>query len=421
MASGVAVVGIAIIAGPSVAMTWAGIFGYVAAVLSPVLLLRFVKRPEGWIRFRVRQPSRRSIWMAALVVVLLSASWIIVRVIRGIEDVPDVRGMSLSAAERKLKSVDVLVPVSAIQRRRARLPKGQVMAQQPAPGEHVEGHVTGSLVVSRGVKVPPLVDSTRAQAVGDLQAAGLRVGEVTEQSSSTHPRGTVVEQEPAAGTDANPEEPVDLVVSKGVCVKAVVGKSTAVALRLLRADGFDVALEATFATSQPRGRIVSQQPVEGTCIDSGERVSLTESLGPEPRATITTPRPGKRDAPRRVGNPFRVIGTLRQDQVESRQHFWLVIRAPFGLIPKSLSAEGLPHRSSWSKEISETGEGLPNGRFTLLVIKVNSTANKRIMRWFRRGAASDRYPAFGGDGTDGTGAGQLPGLQILARVPNLKI
>src|SRR5262249_4350117 len=76
------------------------------------------------------------------------------------------------------------------------------------------------------VTVPNVVGLTQAAASTALVNAGLVVGTVTQQSSTTVPAGSVISQLPAAGAQADSGSAVDLVVSSGppqVAVPNVVG------------------------------------------------------------------------------------------------------------------------------------------------------------------------------------------------------
>jgi Neuraminidase (sialidase) len=77
-----------------------------------------------------------------------------------------------------------------------------------------------SLVVSKGpdavnVTVPNVVNQTQAAAQSAITGAGLTVGAVTQQFSSTVPAGQVISQNPAAGASVASGAAVSLVVSKG--------------------------------------------------------------------------------------------------------------------------------------------------------------------------------------------------------------
>lgn len=335
---------------------------------------------------------------------------------REITTVPDVHGLSLPAARDALDNAGVLIAADGVERKRAHETRGRVIGQEPSPGEHVQGPITGSLVVSRGLRVPRVVGSAHPEAAQQLRKAGLRIGAASSEFASTRqPRDTIIEQDPRAGADATPGSAVDIVLSQGIRIPNVVGRAVNAAQRMLRSAGFEVVSQRQFDAT-PEGLVVAQEPGGGDGLDFGARITLIESRGPEPRGRILGLRAGSS-----VPITYRVRVRLRPDQLRSGSHFWLAVDAPSGLIPKSTNEQELPRRVTSGKLISETGQGLPSPRYDLVLISVDSTGNQRIRRWFATGRRTGRYPAFTGPGTDGLGAGRLSGLQVLARVRNLQI
>jgi beta-lactam-binding protein with PASTA domain len=74
------------------------------------------------------------------------------------------------------------------------------------------------LVISSGpapAVVPNVVGQAQATATSAITGAGLAVGTVTQQSSSTVPSGSVISESPAAGTSVATGSTVNLVVSSG--------------------------------------------------------------------------------------------------------------------------------------------------------------------------------------------------------------
>src|SRR5579859_6958082 len=68
---------------------------------------------------------------------------------------------------------------------------------------------------SNSVKVPNVVGDTQAAASTAITGAGLKVGTVTTQSSSTVASGEVISESPAAATTVTKGSAVTLVVSSG--------------------------------------------------------------------------------------------------------------------------------------------------------------------------------------------------------------
>src|SRR5204862_1233670 len=93
-------------------------------------------------------------------------------------------------------------------------------------------------IVARGpaqVAVPNVVGQAQVAAASAITGAGLTVGTVTQQSSSTVAAGSVISESPTAGTRVAIGSAVSLVVSSGapppaqVAVPNVVGQAQAAA------------------------------------------------------------------------------------------------------------------------------------------------------------------------------------------------
>ena len=98
------------------------------------------------------------------------------------------------------------------------VPFGYVISENPAAGTQVNVGSAVNLVVSSGpaqVAVPNVVGQTQAAATTAITSASLVVGTLTTASSSTVPAGSVISENPAAGTPVNVGSAVSLVVSAG--------------------------------------------------------------------------------------------------------------------------------------------------------------------------------------------------------------
>jgi beta-lactam-binding protein with PASTA domain len=138
--------------------------------------------------------------------------------------------------------------------------------------------------------VPDVVGMTREAADSALAAADLRTGTVTEQFSETVPAGTVISQNPAAGTRVRRGSAVDLAVSKGperVSVPDVVGMTEAAAEAALTTARLTVGnVTQEYHETVPAGTVISQNPAAGTSVAPGTAVDLVVSQGPTPSQTI---------------------------------------------------------------------------------------------------------------------------------------
>ena len=96
------------------------------------------------------------------------------------------------------------------------VPVGSVISESPSAGTSVSGGSAVNLVISTGVAVPNVVGQTQTAATSAITAAGLVLGTVTTASSTTVPSGSVISENPSAGTKVNGGSAVALVVSTGL-------------------------------------------------------------------------------------------------------------------------------------------------------------------------------------------------------------
>ena len=154
--------------------------------------------------------------------------------------VPNVVALTQAAASSALTAASLTVG-TVTTASSLTVPAGSVISQNPAAATDVVINTAVALVVSSGlphVAVPNVVALTQAAASSALTAASLTVGTVTTASSLTVPAGSVISQNPAAGTDVVINTAVALVVSSGlphVAVPNVVALTQAAASSALTA------------------------------------------------------------------------------------------------------------------------------------------------------------------------------------------
>ena len=172
------------------------------------------------------------------------------------------------------------------------VPRGRVIATTPAGGTTIEVGSTVILDVSRGreqVEVPDVVGESEDSARDELQGAGLRVGEVTEEASEEEP-GTVIEQSPASGEQVARGEPVDLVIAQAVAVPDVVDSTEEEATATLEEAGFEVRVREQVVTDEAEdGVVLDQSPAPDEERRQGSRVTIV--VGRLDPAATPTPTP----------------------------------------------------------------------------------------------------------------------------------
>ena len=142
-------------------------------------------------------------------------------------------------------------------------------------------------------KVPDVTGLTLQKATKELENAGFSLGDVTYRAapSSTTAEGTVLEQDPAAGTKAEEGSKVNLVVSGTQKKKMpdLIGMSEADATKALTDAGFSLdRVQRVFSADVPVGMVVDQAPSAGSDTPLGTPVTLAVSKGPAPTPSTAT-------------------------------------------------------------------------------------------------------------------------------------
>ena len=132
-------------------------------------------------------------------------------------NVPNVVGIAQATAESNITGAGLTVGTVSTQSS-ASVPSGDVISQNPTAGSTVAAGSAVDLVVSTGpasVTVPNVVGLSQAAAESNITGVGLTVGTVSSQSSATVAAGSVISQNPTAGTNVSAGSSVDIVVSTG--------------------------------------------------------------------------------------------------------------------------------------------------------------------------------------------------------------
>ncbi len=173
--------------------------------------------------------------------------------------------------------------------------QGEVFRQDPPPDTVLNRGDTVSYWVSTGrpqVTVPDLSNMTQSAATSAITSAGLTLGTVTPQTSTTVPSGEVISQVPAAHKKVDKGATVSIVVSSGspspspsptpttspttsgVAVPNMLGVDSSTAEQQLTAVGLQVAYRQKPNTGQPSGTVVKIKPDAGTVVPAGSTVLL---------------------------------------------------------------------------------------------------------------------------------------------------
>lgn len=160
--------------------------------------------------------------------------------------------------------------------------EGSVVSQAPEAGAEVDPETVVRLEIATPpaqptIALPDLVGSKSSVARERLRQLGLRFTQ--KPIESPRPKGTVIRQSPAPGTELREGQTVTLTVSTGpakVTVPDVVGLDEQAAREELEAAGFEVKVvdEPTDNVDED-GVVLDQVPAGGTSTPSGRVVTIT--------------------------------------------------------------------------------------------------------------------------------------------------
>lgn len=174
---------------------------------------------------------------------------------------------------------------------------GNIISQNPPSGTNVGIGTAVSIVISSGkapVAVPNVVGQTLTTAKTTITGVGFKLGTVG-LASSTALAGTVISQNPGAGTQADAASTaINLTISSGAAapetpkvtpgdieVPNVIGLTKSGATTIIRQAGLSVgATIQKFDATVPAGNVIDQSPAAGAKVGTGVAVTLTVSMGP---------------------------------------------------------------------------------------------------------------------------------------------
>lgn len=131
--------------------------------------------------------------------------------------VPEIVGKDLPTARALARSDDIHLVVKA-EEFNEKSKKGVIYLSNPGPGRYIKAGKSVDVWVSRGSKytrTPKLVNLPEATACKRILAAGLVIGELSQDYSDSVAPGNVMKQSPRPNTRQGRNKPVNLVVSLG--------------------------------------------------------------------------------------------------------------------------------------------------------------------------------------------------------------
>jgi serine/threonine-protein kinase len=211
---------------------------------------------------------------------------------------PDVHGLHPTEASARLHGAGFIPEIRNTAN--ATVPVGIVIGTEPPAGTVDRQGSTVTVLVSSGptlITVPDLTGETLSSAQAAIANAGLANGAVTRQPSSSQSPGTVLSQEPKAGTEVRSNTKINVVVAeapkaKKVAVPTVVGTSELTAEEALERAGLGSSVSSVVTgESADVGKVLRQSPSGGTHIPKGATVKLFVGVSGGGSTTPTTTSP----------------------------------------------------------------------------------------------------------------------------------
>ena len=197
-------------------------------------------------------------------------------------EIPSVVGQQEKAAIDELEGLGLTVATSE---KFSSKTEGTVLSQDPASGEKAEKGDKVDLVISGGKRlrtIPNVVDSLEEDARAELAEDGFEMIETESRQDADAAPGTVLEQSPPGGEEADIQDVVKLVVATEpvpIEIPDVTGESGEEAKRLLEERGFRIGEIGNQPNDDvPRGHVISVSPTG--VAEAGTTISLLLSNGP---------------------------------------------------------------------------------------------------------------------------------------------
>jgi serine/threonine-protein kinase len=163
--------------------------------------------------------------------------------------------------------------------------EGRVIQSLPEAGGRVDAGGTVKLIVSKGPErftLPLVVGLTPEAATNLIAKMPLDLKPLSEEFSTTVPKGYVIDSNPPSGEKVKRGSVVVIRVSKGieqVALTSYIGKISDQALNELQDAGFAVTSTYAFSETRLAGEVISQKPAGGATADKGSAVALVISKG----------------------------------------------------------------------------------------------------------------------------------------------
>lgn len=210
--------------------------------------------------------------------------------------VPDFKGMTIEEAEDEAKDLGIEVKIGKYEFS-DEYAQDEIMAQDPEDGEMVaEGDIVTVDISKGGEKgvIPNLIGKSEEDAKKMIEDYGFKVGSIKEKESHEE-KGTVIEQDPSAGSEGKQGDTINITISDGSGkemgdVPNVLGMSEENARKAIENAGFEVGdVSEGVSSAYDNGQVMWQEYNGGTSLEKGTAIDIKISGGQTSTQTIEIP------------------------------------------------------------------------------------------------------------------------------------
>ena len=218
------------------------------------------------------------------------------------DKMPKLVGYSAENANSLLKALQIELTILTDKEYSDDIPEGYVTRTDPEEGAELKNGQVVTIFISQGketktVNVPNVVGASLENATASITAKNLKISS-SEEYSDKVPAGYVISQNPVGGTEVEEGTTVKVVVSKGkqtVTVPNVSGMSESAAISALEKLHFTVKINREYNDYVYEGQVIRQSPDANTEAMPGSTITITVSMGPEPKPSSSEPEPSSDD------------------------------------------------------------------------------------------------------------------------------
>ena len=195
--------------------------------------------------------------------------------------VPDLTGKTLDEARNQVGGNFEVVRDGD---KNSNQPKNTILSQNPSGGQADQGSRIRATVANGQNKVPSVEGRTKQEAESALSGAGFKPT-VKESESTAAQAGQVIRQSPGGGGTENVGSKVEITVGTGpnlVQVPDLYSSTPDQATGILNNAGLKLgSQDSANSADVAAGGIMAQSPAAGASVESGSKVGITVSKGPQ--------------------------------------------------------------------------------------------------------------------------------------------